>query len=69
LFVFKTLGAPWSLVAAFGFLPDGLLNAAYDFIARRRYRIFGRYDTCMLPSAEYRNRFDEADSFTGEEKQ
>jgi predicted DCC family thiol-disulfide oxidoreductase YuxK len=68
LFVVKALGAPWSFVAALGFLPDGLLNAAYDLVATRRYRIFGRYDTCMLPSAKYRDRFDDADSYPGGER-
>ncbi|HEX4999349.1 MAG TPA: DCC1-like thiol-disulfide oxidoreductase family protein [Terriglobia bacterium] len=57
LFVLKTLGLPWSLPGVFGVLPDAVLNAAYDFVARRRYRIFGRYDTCLMPDPAYRQRF------------
>jgi ribosome maturation factor RimP len=34
-----------------------LRDAVYDFVARHRYRVFGRYDTCPIPSAEHRNRF------------
>lgn len=37
--------------------PRFLRDAAYDGIARNRYRIFGRTDACMIPSAEDRDRF------------
>lgn len=60
LFVLKELGAPWSLAAGFGILPDAVLNALYDAVAARRYRIFGRCDTCLAPTPEYRSRFDDA---------
>ena len=32
-------------------------NWGYKIIARNRYRIFGRSDTCLLPEAKYRDRF------------
>ena len=32
-------------------------DLVYDMVARHRYRIFGRYDTCPLPEARYRDRF------------
>jgi predicted DCC family thiol-disulfide oxidoreductase YuxK len=57
LFVLKTLGTPWSWAGIFGILPDSLLNFAYNFFAHNRYRIFGRYEQCMMPSAEQRERF------------
>jgi len=57
LFVLKMLGSPWSWVGIFGILPDSLLNFGYDCLARNRYRIFGRYDQCMIPSVEDRERF------------
>ena len=57
LFVLKTLGAPWRWLDVFEFLPDSILNSGYNFIARRRYRIFGKYDQCLLPNAEQRERF------------
>jgi predicted DCC family thiol-disulfide oxidoreductase YuxK len=31
----------------------------YDVIARSRYRVFGRYEQCQIPSEESRNRFVE----------
>ena len=57
LFVMKGLGAPWRWLGLFGVLPHALLNRAYDLIARNRYRLFGRSDTCLVPSVEYRQRF------------
>lgn len=56
LFIAKQLGLPWRLAAGAAILPNALLNRAYDFIARRRYRWFGRYDTCMMPPPEHRAR-------------
>jgi len=57
LFVLKTLGIPWSWAGIIGVLPDSLLNFGYDSLAHNRYRIFGKYDQCKLPSAEDRKRF------------
>ena len=57
LFVAATLGWPWRLVAAFGILPTALLDWGYDVVARYRYRVFGRFDQCMLPRPEQRKRF------------
>lgn len=38
-------------------VPTLLRNPIYDLIAQNRYRIFGRTDVCMVPSAEDRDRF------------
>jgi len=37
--------------------PRVLRDPVYDLIARNRYAIFGRTETCMAPSAEDRARF------------
>ena len=57
LFVGKSLGGVWRWLTVFGILPDGILNLFYNLVARNRYRLFGRRDTCMMPSPEYRSRF------------
>ena len=44
-------------LAALTAVPRGLRDAAYDRIARNRYAIFGRTETCMVPSAEDWARF------------
>lgn len=57
LFVARQLGGIWKLAAIFGAFPDFVLDRVYDLIARHRYRIFGRYDTCLVPKPEYKARF------------
>jgi predicted DCC family thiol-disulfide oxidoreductase YuxK len=60
LFVLKALGWPWKAATMIGVFPDAWLDAAYDVVARHRYRVFGRYDQCLLPRPEYRDRFIDA---------
>jgi predicted DCC family thiol-disulfide oxidoreductase YuxK len=67
LFVLRNLGRQWRLLGALGIFPDAVLNAAYDFVAHRRYRVFGRYEVCPLPSPEHRDRFDDAEIDSGGE--
>lgn len=57
LHILWRLGWPWSLSALAAPLPTGLLDAAYDLVARNRYRLFGKSETCLLPAPEWRDRF------------
>lgn len=49
--------SPWRWLIIFQFLPDSLLNIGYDFVAAVRYKIFGRYESCLIPSPEWRDKF------------
>lgn len=51
------LGIPWRALALCRLLPRVIKDALYKPIARNRYRIFGRYDACMVPDAALRTRF------------
>ena len=53
----RALPWPWKLLSVCRFLPTSLKDPLYHLIARNRYRIFGRYETCMIPSPELRARF------------
>ena len=53
----RVLGAPWSWARALAVIPRPLRDAAYDFVARNRYRWFGKKDTCPMPRPEWRARF------------
>ncbi len=55
--VLAILGGPWRLALAARWLPRPLRDLGYDLIARHRYRVFGRYDTCPLPPPAVRDRF------------
>ncbi len=51
------LGPPWSLLALGRVLPRALRDGMYNWIARNRYRWFGKRDACMLPSPGVADRF------------
>ena len=54
--ILQGLGGVWRALALVRWLPRRLRDAAYDAFARRRYRWFGRFDQCPLPSVELRAR-------------
>ena len=47
----------WKLFLAFRVVPAPVRDFFYDLFARYRYRLFGKYDSCMLPPPEVRSRF------------
>ncbi len=55
--VVSYLGGFWKLCGVFRVLPRGVRDFCYDWFARRRYRWFGKYSTCPVPSREMRSRF------------
>ena len=57
LFVARQLGWPWKAAYAARVLPKLVRNLLYDAVARNRYRVFGRYEQCLLPSEAARARF------------
>lgn len=61
LAVARRLGLPSSLLAVFALLPRFLRDPIYAWIARNRYRWFGRQAICRLPTPEVRARFLDAD--------
>lgn len=38
-------------------LPESLRNIVYDFIARNRYKWYGKKESCMVPTAELKSKF------------
>ena len=60
IYVARRLGFPWALAAVLRVLPWRLLDFAYDQIAHRRYRWFGRHDACPLPTPATRAKFLDA---------
>ncbi len=53
----RTLGGLWKLVLILQPLPRTLRDHVYFFIARHRYRWFGRDETCMMPTAALKSRW------------
>ena len=57
LWAIARLGGIWRLFAIAKLVPLSLREALYRFIAHRRYRVFGKYDQCPLPSPKDRDKF------------
>ncbi|GAB5448180.1 thiol-disulfide oxidoreductase DCC family protein [Gymnodinialimonas sp.] len=51
------VGWPYKALAVTRFIPEPLRSFLYYRIAKNRYAVFGRYDTCMMPDAGLRARF------------
>jgi len=57
LFLFKRLGGIWRLAALGQILPRTIRDGLYGLVARNRYRVFGKYEACMLPEPKHRKKF------------
>ena len=47
----------WKALWGLRFVPRPVRDGLYRFIARNRYRWFGKQETCWLPTPELRERF------------
>jgi predicted DCC family thiol-disulfide oxidoreductase YuxK len=47
----------WSWLYAFRFIPRFIRDVVYNLIAKNRYRIFGKSESCRIPTAEERSLF------------
>jgi len=57
IYVLSQIGRPWTWASWLHVLPNFVLDAGYDFVAKNRYRLFGRSDSCLLPEPEWQERF------------
>ncbi len=53
----RRLGGIWSLARVGRIVPRPIRDVLYMWIARNRYRWFGKKEQCMLPSPEWKGRF------------
>ncbi len=53
----RRLGWPWKAAYVFIIVPGPVRDVLYRLIAKNRYRLFGRRETCRLPTPEERTRF------------
>lgn len=57
IIVAKQLTGITKLLYGFIIVPPFIRNAVYGFIAKNRYKWFGKKDSCMIPTAELKSRF------------
>ena len=57
--LFGLLGFPYQILYIFRIVPSFIRDAVYRWIARNRYRWFGKADACLLPDKRFMDRFIE----------
>ncbi|WP_299228096.1 thiol-disulfide oxidoreductase DCC family protein [uncultured Psychroserpens sp.] len=57
LHIAKHLGFPRNLMSVFFIVPAFIRNLFYDFIARNRYKWYGKKEACMIPTPELKSKF------------
>ncbi|GHC09190.1 thiol-disulfide oxidoreductase DCC family protein [Thermomonas carbonis] len=55
--VLAGLGGGWCAAHVIALVPRRVRDAAYRWLARNRYRWFGRNEACSVPAPEHRQRF------------
>jgi predicted DCC family thiol-disulfide oxidoreductase YuxK len=55
--VIKKLGGLWPLLYLFIIVPPFIRDAVYNWIARNRYRWFGKQESCWMPREQWKSRF------------
>jgi predicted DCC family thiol-disulfide oxidoreductase YuxK len=53
----KKLGGGWQLFYGFIIVPKFIRNAVYNWIARNRYKWYGKRNECMVPTPDLKERF------------
>jgi predicted DCC family thiol-disulfide oxidoreductase YuxK len=51
------LGVPLNILSVFFIIPPFIRNWVYDFIAKNRYRWYGKQEACMIPTPELKSKF------------
>jgi predicted DCC family thiol-disulfide oxidoreductase YuxK len=57
LTIAKSLSGAYPLLYGFMIIPPFIRNWVYDFIARNRYKWFGKKDRCMIPTEGLKDKF------------
>lgn len=53
----QELGGLWKLSSIFSWIPTSIRNSIYDFVAKNRYKWFGKQESCMIPTPELKAKF------------
>ena len=53
----KIIGGFHSLAYIFIIIPKSIRDVVYDYVAKNRYKWYGKKDSCMIPTLELKNRF------------
>lgn len=57
VYALTALGGIWKIAGVGKALPKAVCDGLYNFVARNRYRVFGKHESCMLPEPKHRAKF------------
>ncbi len=57
LHLLTQLDGIWNWARAGHVLPKALRDGIYEIVARNRYRVFGKHESCLLPEPKHRRKF------------
>jgi predicted DCC family thiol-disulfide oxidoreductase YuxK len=55
--ILKEINGIYKILLVFSILPKKVLDNIYDFVAKNRYRWFGKKESCMIPTPELKAKF------------
>jgi predicted DCC family thiol-disulfide oxidoreductase YuxK len=55
--VMQGMGFPYNLGGILWILPRPIRDALYNWVAKNRYKWFGQYDSCLMPTPDIKERF------------
>ena len=53
----KSLGGFWNFGTVLRIIPTGISNKIYDYIAKNRYKWYGKKESCIIPTEELKSKF------------
>ena len=56
----RYMGGLWPLLYGLIIIPKAIRDAIYNWIAKNRYKWFGKKESCMIPNPKWRDRFLDA---------
>ena len=57
VYALTQLGEIWRIAGLGKALPKAVRDGLYNFVARHRYQVFGKHESCMLPEPKHRAKF------------
>ena len=55
--ILKELNGIYQCLLVFSIFPKSILNNIYDYVAKNRYKWFGKKESCMIPTLELQSKF------------
>ncbi|WP_255263102.1 thiol-disulfide oxidoreductase DCC family protein [Priestia megaterium] len=65
LHIINKLTGPIRFFVLFWIIPKKIRDKVYRFIAKNRYRFFGKKESCLVPNKEIQNRFIKMETESG----